>query len=107
MVPLAVTIYWIAQNLLSPVQQILLSKMYKIPTFTPEELKAAEKALEKSEPRKRKDDTLPKRRSLVYDDDDDEPVSTQPETKSGPKEKAKPENSPVEKAPLKDESEGK
>ncbi len=108
MVPLAVTIYWIAQNLLSPVQQIVLSKMYKIPTFTPEELKAAEKALDKNEPKKRKDDTLPKRRSLVYDDDEEEEsVSVESEPKNQVKEKAKPDSSPVEKAPLKDESRDK
>lgn len=103
MVPIAVTIYWIAQNLLSPVQQILLSKMYKIPTFTPEQLKEAEKALAKNEPKKRVDDTLPKRRSLVYDDDEDEVVAPKAEEKKGPKEKQKPDSSPVEKAPLKEE----
>ncbi len=100
MVPIAVTVYWIAQNLLSPVQQIVLSKMYKIPTFTPEQLKEAEKALNKKEPKKQ-DDSRPKRRSLVYDDDDEEVSTATVSSKS--KEKAKPGDSPIEKAPLKEE----
>lgn len=107
MVPVAVTIYWIATNVLSPVQQILLSKMYKVPTFTPEELKEAEKALAKKEKgeKRQSEDTAPKRRSLVYDDDDEDVAPAAPATqKQGPKEKAKPEDSPIEKAPLKDEA---
>ncbi|MBQ9544831.1 MAG: membrane protein insertase YidC [Clostridia bacterium] len=102
-VPLAVTIYWIVQNLLRPVQQIILSKMYKIPTFTPEQLKEMERAEKKEQKALRED--RPKRRSLVYDDDDDIPA-IEPENDGASttvKEKADPDDSPIEKARLKDD----
>ena len=41
-VPSAIAIYWILQNVLSAVQQILLYKLYPIPAVTEEELKEAE-----------------------------------------------------------------
>ena len=102
-VPLAVTIYWIVQNLLRPVQQIILSKMYKIPTYTPEQLKEMERAAKK-EQKAPADESRPKRRSLVYDDDD--VPSIEPEGDDAAKtvkEKAKPDDSPIEKARLKDD----
>ena len=99
-VPLAVTIYWIVQNLLRPVQQIILSKMFKIPTYTAEELKEMEKAAKREA--KPVDDSRPKRRSLVYDDDDDpQPAPAASSDKPAPK--AKPDDSPIEKARLKDD----
>lgn len=41
-VPAAIAIYWIIQNVLSAVQQIVLFKMYPVPACTEEEIKAAE-----------------------------------------------------------------
>ncbi|MBO4343990.1 MAG: YidC/Oxa1 family membrane protein insertase, partial [Clostridia bacterium] len=40
--PSAIAIYWMLQNILSAVQQIVLYKMYPIPPVTDEELKEAE-----------------------------------------------------------------
>lgn len=102
-VPLAVTIYWIVQNLLRPVQQIILSKMFKIPTYTPEQLKEMERAAKK-EQKAALDETRPKRRSLVYDDDDIPPVEPEEgDAANTVKEKADPDDSPIEKARLKDD----
>ncbi len=41
-VPAAIAIYWIIQNVLSAVQQIVLHKMYPIPDVTEEQIKEAE-----------------------------------------------------------------
>lgn len=41
-VPAAIAIYWIIQNILSALQQIVLYKMYPVPVCTEEEIKAAE-----------------------------------------------------------------
>ena len=100
-VPAAVGLYWIYQNLLSPLQQFILSKMYKIPVITEEEIKAAEKMYAKSEKSAKKQNlpTVNKKRSLVYDDDDEE--TTEESAPAAPT--AKPVSS-IGMAPLKDES---
>jgi YidC/Oxa1 family membrane protein insertase len=41
-VPAAIAIYWIIQNILSAVQQVLLHKMYPIPAVSEEQIKEAE-----------------------------------------------------------------
>lgn len=41
-VPAAIAIYWIIQNILSAVQQMVLHKMYPIPAVTDEQIKEAE-----------------------------------------------------------------
>jgi len=102
-VPLAVSVYWIATNILNPVQQIVLSKMYKVHVYTEEELKAIDKEIAKKEPKI--EENLPKRKSLVYDDDDDdtaEAAAAQEQSKKI-KEKKAPDSSPIEKARLKDD----
>ena len=44
-VPAVIGVYWIYQNNLGTVQQFILKKMYPVPTFTEEELKAIEKEM--------------------------------------------------------------
>ena len=103
MVPLAVSVYWIATNILNPVQQIVLSKMFKIHVYTEEELKAIDKEISKKEPKVT--EALTKRKSLVYDDDDDDTAIDAQKTEDTKKvkEKKDPDSSPIEKAKLKDE----
>ena len=119
-VPVAVAFYWAVQNLLSPLQQFILSKIYPIPEYSPEELKQLEKefaAQEKKKPRKVTEEV--KRRSIVYDDDDDEPETTgkplatenrqntpAPKTAANAKKKKKSGSGVIEMAPLKDNSAG-
>ncbi|MBE6550973.1 MAG: YidC/Oxa1 family membrane protein insertase [Ruminococcaceae bacterium] len=100
-VPAAVGLYWIYQNLLSPLQQFILSKMYKIPVITEEEIKAAEKLYTKSEKAAKKQGlpAVNKKRSIVYDDDDE----TVEDDAAPAAPKAKPVSS-IGQAPLKDES---
>ncbi len=102
-------LYWTYRSILSVVQQILLSKMFPIPTFTDEELKAEEKAyLAKQKGRAPKaavNPDAPKRKSLIFDDDDEE---TMPEIKNSivdDDETAAPSTGStlIEQAPLKDD----
>lgn len=82
----AIGIYWIFRNLLSLVQQIILSKAMPLPVFTEEDYKAAEREMFKTQVKKKKgerDPNRPKVRSLhhIDDDDDEEYVSTSSPTK--------------------------
>jgi len=106
-VPAAVGIYWMVSNVLSPVQQIVLSKMFPIQEISEEEMKEAER-LYGGKPKKKKatvNGGTQKRRSLVYDDDDEyEAVSTAPEKKVlKDKKNTNDENTVIEKAPLKED----
>lgn len=107
-VPAAVAIYWIIQNVTSPVQQIVLAKIYPIKELSPEELREAERLYgEKAEKKKAVSASSngKKKRSLVYDDDDEyESVGTV-EPKKTIQEKKENEGSIVDHAPLKDEEE--
>jgi len=111
-VPSALALYWIYQNILSPIQQIILAKLYPVVEMTPEEIKAAEKVLQGKTKHKKQHlenadpSSTPKRRSLVYDDDDDEtPIQAQStKTKKIVEKKDNSNNkSAIEKAPLQDE----
>jgi len=105
-VPSAVGIYWMISNVLSPVQQIVLSKVFPIPEITPEEMREAERLYSgKTKKKKAPSASTGKRKSLVYDDDDEEPVKNPP-AKKVLKEKENSQeakNTPIEKAPLKDD----
>lgn len=76
MVPAAVGLYWIFKSILSTVKQIILAKLMPLPTFTPEEYKAAERELagkDRAKPVKR-DPSAPRDpsvRSLHHIDDED------------------------------------
>lgn len=78
----AIGIYWIFRNLLSLVQQIILSKAMPLPVFTEEDYKEAEREMYKNQTKKRvkgeRDPNRPKVRSLhhIDDDEDEEYVSS-------------------------------
>ena len=98
--PSVIGIYWIFQNILGTVQQIILAKVMPIPSFTEEEYKIAEKQMNgKYKPEKKKSDK--KVRSLHHIDDDEfeeiygkgkkgKPADNKPDTDK-PAEEEKPE----------------
>lgn len=107
-VPTAVGIYWMISNVLSPVQQIALSKMFPIREISEEEMKEAERLYGGKPKRKKVSSTgasMQKKRSLVYDDDDEyEAVSTAPEKKVlKDKKNTNDDKTVIEKAPLKED----
>ncbi len=51
--PAALGMYWIYRSILSAIQQIILSKMYPLPSFTKEELKAAEEEVMRKRKKKK------------------------------------------------------
>lgn len=100
MVPAALAVYWIMQNLITPLQQIVLAKCWPVPKYSEEELKKLKNeyvAKQKGRVDK-KSIPAPKRRSLVYDDDEDEEETPAPAPK---KTKEPTEESPIGKADLK------
>ncbi len=105
MYPAVLGLYWIFQNLLGVVQQLILKKMYPIPQFTEEDYKKAEQELSgKNKDKKKKPQGPQKRhpRSLHHIDDDDmEIMEIKSETET------KKNDSIIESAPLKDETDGK
>ncbi|MBR2634081.1 MAG: YidC/Oxa1 family membrane protein insertase [Clostridia bacterium] len=110
-VPSAVGIYWMMSNILSPVQQIALSKMYPIKEITPEQMREAERLYGGKQKKKKTSGSTGKKKSLVYDDDDEyESVSTVPGKKDSSEKKTLKEktesadNGVIEKAPLKDDT---
>lgn len=104
-VPAAVGIYWMVSNVLSPVQQIALAKMFPIAEITPEQMREAERLYgAKQKKKKVSAGNGAKKKSLVYDDDDEyESVSTAPEKKVLKEKKNSDGESVVKKAPLKEE----
>ena len=105
MYPAVLGLYWIFQNILGVVQQYILKKMYPIPQFTEEDYKKAEQELMGKNKEKKKKPQGPQKRhprSLHHIDDDDmEVMETKPETNT------KKNDSIIESAPLKDETDGK
>ena len=80
--PSVIGVYWMFQNVLSTVQQIILSQMFKIPKFTEEDYKNAERELAGSSKKKNKKAEKP--HSLHHIDDDDEPTPAPAEKKDAP-----------------------
>lgn len=72
-VPATIGLYWIYNNVLSILQQVILYKLFPYPKFTEKDYKAAEKAVgaEKKPAKKEHDPNKPKVRSLHHIDDDD------------------------------------
>lgn len=106
-VPAAIGVYWIFKSLLGTVKQFIMSKAMPIPTFTEEELKAAEKEYGgKAEKKQKKgnanpDATKHNPNSLFHMDDEDyvPPVKDEeekPEIKTD-------DSGSISKAPLKDD----
>lgn len=71
----AIGLYWIFRNLLSLLQQFILSRMYPIPKFTKEDYKAAEREANLKAMSKKQQKKQQKVRSLHRIDEDDEPDS--------------------------------
>ena len=67
--PAALGIYWIYQSLLGMLQQYVLSRVMPLPTFTPEELRAMQKA---EKERQQAAMAAAKQRRVHYMDDEDE-----------------------------------
>ncbi|MBQ3041128.1 MAG: membrane protein insertase YidC [Clostridia bacterium] len=57
--PAAIGIYWIFRTLLAMLQQFILSRIFKLPKYTDEDLKRIEKEMKEA-----KNNAMPKRRSL-------------------------------------------
>lgn len=74
-VPAVIGVYWIYQNVLGTVQQIILAKTMPYPTFTEEELRQAEKEINGSSKKKKKsgspEENKPRVRSLHHIDDEE------------------------------------
>ncbi|MBR6530620.1 MAG: membrane protein insertase YidC [Clostridia bacterium] len=100
MVPAALGVYWIMQNLISPLQQIILAKCWPVPKYTEDELKKLKNEYVAKQKGKtdKKSIPAPKRRSLVYDDDD---VEETPAPKAAVKQETAEDSSPIGKADLK------
>ena len=88
-VPAIVGLYWIYQNILGTVQQFILSKIYKIPVFTDEDYKKAEKELNGSL-KGNKAKNKAKVKSLHNDDDEEGETDKTDEKKSEKKNDAPP-----------------
>lgn len=105
-VPAVIAVYWIYQNILGVVQQIVLSKLYPIPVFSDEELKRVEKEMNGSHslPKKEKK----KVRSLHHIDDEDYDELPLPKSSEEKKAEANDESTEnsglIQKAALKDDS---
>ena len=70
--PAVMGVYWIYQSIFSMIQSVIIAKLMPIPKFTPEELKAIEKARrQQQKAQKEVMKTQPKYKSLHYIDDDD------------------------------------
>lgn len=102
-VPAAIGVYWIFRNILSVVQQFILSRMYPTPKFTEEELIAAEKEYLGKHPKQKqkRDPNAPRPRSLHTIDFDDDEVAPAPK-KTEKKAEEKPAAG-LEAAPLKED----
>ncbi|MBE6686030.1 MAG: YidC/Oxa1 family membrane protein insertase [Ruminococcaceae bacterium] len=105
--PAVLGLYWIFQNILSVLQQLILKKMYPIPVFTEEDYAAAEKEMAGKNKKDKKKNVTYKRhpKSLHHIDDDDDyvaPAKPEPKKNTG---KKNPEsaNPLIDAAPLKDD----
>ena len=67
----ALGVYWIYQSVISIGQMMLFNKIWPMPTFTPEEIRAYEKSLKERPKPAAPDPNRPKPRSLHHIDDDD------------------------------------
>lgn len=81
--PAVMGLYWTYRSILSFIQQLLLSRMFPIPVMTEKELKEAEKAYaaqNKAKPYKASENQG--RKSLIFDDDEEEEVLPETQNKS-------------------------
>lgn len=109
-VPAVIGIYWIYNNLLGVVQQIIMVKLRPYPVFTAEDYKEAERLMAgKSVKRKRKLETVekdpdrPRVRSLHHIDDDEYNAKVV-DTESAKKKEKPSENGLLSPMPMKDDN---
>ena len=70
--PAVMGLYWIYQSIFGMIQSVIIAKVMPVPKFTPEELKAIEKARrQQQKAQKEIIKTQPKYKSLHYIDEDD------------------------------------
>lgn len=104
--PAILGIYWMFQNILGVLQQIILKKMYPIPVFSEEDYRQAEKEMFGKIQNKKKPAGGYKRHpnSLHHVDDDEDEAAPAPEKKAEKKpSEPKSSNELIAPAPLKDE----
>lgn len=70
-VPAAIGMYWIFRNIITTVQQILLSRMIPVPHFTEEDYRAAEKEMKVKPQNQKKEKSKIPPRSLHHIDDEE------------------------------------
>lgn len=105
-VPAAIGLYWIYQNILSTLQQIILVKLYPIPKFSEDDFKEAERKYGGTISKKEKKKT----RSLHRIDEEDEQDEFEQKSLNAPVNKNRREQAEggdsgiIEKASLKDEN---
>ncbi|MBQ9941029.1 MAG: YidC/Oxa1 family membrane protein insertase [Clostridia bacterium] len=103
MLPAALGLYWAFQNILAIVQQYILYKMYPIPVITEEQIKEAEREMRASK-RNNARVAPDKRRSLIYDDDDNTSNSANPGVvKPSNKSEKETDKGIISQAPLKED----
>ena len=104
-VPAIIAVYWIYQNVLSTLQQLILKLMYPIPTFTEEEYKAVEREMNKGIKQPKKSERKNKRAAHRIDLDDE--AEQEEKTEKKPSEKKAKASSLLAPAEMKDESDKK
>lgn len=116
-VPAVIGLYWIYQNILSTLQQFILTKTMPYPVFTEEELKQAEREINGSSKNKKlkkiENGAKPKVRSLHHIDDEEyqkalaesleEEKEAKAESASGGRKKNKKPPSIITPAPIKED----
>ena len=104
MLPAALGLYWSFQNIFGIAQQFIVHKIYPIPVVSEEEIKAAEREYKAAQKHNVK--VASKRRSIVYDDDDDIPQVSVSNPKQKKSEAEQPEKTKelIEPAPLKEDN---
>ena len=110
MVPAAIGCYWIFRNIISVVEKFIISKIWPIPQPTEEELRQAEKEYGAKNKKKKGGTTenKPAVRSLHRIDFDDEPLPPPvPDDEEDEPPEISAEETPIERAPLKEDPENK
>ncbi len=102
-VPATLGVYWMFQNILGTVQQIIMALIYPIPKFTEEDFKRAEKEMNGKNKSSKKSGEKKKVRSLHHIDDEDyENLPEPPKPKKKTEEKSGLANM-IDKPELKDD----
>jgi len=103
MFPAVMGVYWIYQNILTFVRQVILAKLYPFPVFTEEDYKQAEKEMngKLSKNERKQLNSAKKVRSLHRIDDEPDPEPEEKDDEEPPKEGL------IKRAELKDEDDKK